>query len=114
MTRNCMVFLTRRELTRSAILWCKNVDSTKWPTVFLRDVKGNPCNFEACLVWIKIFNLFKINNYLSNYLYFITNGSKRFSKTNSTDPRQRVFLRNQIDILLATYAASKWIVVYKY
>ena len=26
-------------------------------------------------------------NYLSNHLHFITNGFKRFSKTNSTDPR---------------------------
>ena len=48
-TRSCTVFLLRRELTRSAILWSQNCDSTKWTTVFLCDVKGKPGNFEACL-----------------------------------------------------------------
>ena len=28
--------------------------------------------------------------HLSNHMHFITNGYKRFSKTNSTDPRQRL------------------------
>ena len=32
---------------------------------------------------------------LSNHMYFTTNGDKRFSKTNSSDPRQRVLL-NQV------------------
>ena len=33
-------------------------------------------------------------NHLSNHMHFITNGYKRFSKTNSTDLRQRVPLNN--------------------
>ena len=36
--------------------------------------------------------------YLSNHMRFITNGYKRFSKTNSTDPRQRVPLKSSRDI----------------
>ena len=31
--------------------------------------------------------------YLSTHMHFITNGCKHFSKTNSTDPRQRVPLK---------------------
>ena len=31
-----------------------------------------------------------ICKYLSNHMHFITDGFKRFSKTNSTDPGQRV------------------------
>ena len=36
-------FTSRRKETRPAILRNQNVDSTKWPTVILRDVKGKPC-----------------------------------------------------------------------
>ena len=39
--RNCVVFLLLCELTRSAIY--------KWPTVLVDEVRGKPCNFEACL-----------------------------------------------------------------
>ena len=39
-------------------------------------------------VWIVIYIL--LQNYLSNHLHFITNHFKRFSKTTSTNPRQRV------------------------
>ena len=38
-------------------------------------------------------------NHLFYHVHFITNGYKRFSKTNSTDPRQRVPL-TQNDITL--------------
>ena len=31
--------------------------------------------------------------HLFNHVHFVTNGYKRFSKTNSTDPRQRVPLK---------------------
>ena len=31
-----------------------------------------------------------LSKHLSNHMHFITNGYKRFLKTNSTDPRQRV------------------------
>ena len=58
----------------------------KWPTVFLRDVKEN-----RAISWhVSVDHYILLLNYLSNHLHFITNGSKCFSKTNSTDPRQRV------------------------
>ena len=47
--QTCTVFLLRCELTWSAILWSQNFDSTKWPTVFLCDVKGKPCKFDSFL-----------------------------------------------------------------
>ena len=34
--------------------------------------------------------------HLSNHMHFITNGYKRFSKTNSTDPWQRVPLKGSV------------------
>ena len=38
--------------------------------------------------------------YLSNHMHFITNGYKRFLKTNSTDPRQqRVPLKSVLKII---------------
>ena len=43
MPRNCTVFLKLRV----------NFYSIKWTTVFVRDVKGKPCNFNI-LVWIII------------------------------------------------------------
>ena len=83
-TQNCMVFLKHRELTQSAILWSHNFDSTKWQTMFLCDVRGKPCNFEACLCADHYILLL---NYLSNQMHFITNDFKCFSKTSSSDPR---------------------------
>ena len=47
--RNCTVFLLLCELTRSAIFGSQQFDSHKWPTVLVDEVKGKPCNFEACL-----------------------------------------------------------------
>ena len=47
--RNCVVFLLLCELTRSAIYGSQKFDSHKWPTVLVDEVKGKPCNFEACL-----------------------------------------------------------------
>ena len=64
----------------------KSYDSHKWPTVLVDEVKGKPRIFEACFCG-------------SLYSTFTTpfypyakkkNGYKRLSKTNSTDPRQRV------------------------
>ena len=54
--------------------------------------------------------------YLSNHMHFITNGFKRFSKTNSSDPRRRVPLkvlyrigREKLYKLLQTaYKPYKW------
>ena len=43
--RGCMVFLMRRELAWSAILWSQNFDSMEWTTVFIRDVGGGLCSF---------------------------------------------------------------------
>ena len=63
MPQNCTVFLVHRELTRSAILWSQNFDSTKWPTVFLRDViKGKPGNYEVSLCR-SLSSTFKISFY---------------------------------------------------
>ena len=47
--RNCEAFLLLCEPTRSAIYGSQNFYSHKWPTVFDDEVKGKPCNFEACL-----------------------------------------------------------------
>ena len=83
--RNCVFFPLLCELTRSAIYGSQKFDSHKWPTVLVDEVKGKPCNFEACLCG-SLYSTFTT----SFYLHFITDGYKRFSKTNSTDPRQRV------------------------
>ena len=84
--RNCEVCLLLRELTRSAIYVSQNFDSHKWLTVVVDEVKGKPCNFEACLCG----SLYSTLQHLFTHVHFITNGYTRFSKTNSTDPRQRV------------------------
>ena len=47
--RNFTVFVLRHEETRSAIYGSQKFDSHKWPTVLVDEVKGKPCNFEACL-----------------------------------------------------------------
>ena len=44
--RNCVVFLSLCELTRSAIYGSQKFDSHKWQTVFVDEVKGKPRNFE--------------------------------------------------------------------
>ena len=76
----------------------KNLTPTKlWPTVLVAAVnsiqfncKRKTTQFRMILVWIIIFYFKKI--YLTMHLK--TNGSKHFSKTNSSDPRQRVPFRN--------------------
>ena len=52
----------------------QSFDFTKWPTMFFCVVKGKPCNFQVILA-------------SSSSLHFCF---KPFSKTNSSDPRQRV------------------------
>ena len=52
----------------------------KWPGVLVDEIKGKPRNFEGYLCG-SIYSTFKIS---------LTNGYKRFSKTNSCDPRQHV------------------------
>ena len=86
--RNCVVFLLLCELTRSAIYGSQKCDSHKWPTVLVDEVKGKPCNFEACLCGL----LYSTLQHLSTHMHFITNGYKLFSKTQG-DPRQRVPLK---------------------
>ena len=54
-TQNCTVFLLRRELTRQAILWSQNFDTTKWPTVFVLKRKRKTVQFRGMFVWIIIF-----------------------------------------------------------
>ena len=44
-----LVFLLRRELTRSAIYGRQKFDSHKWATVLVDEVKRKPRNFEAYL-----------------------------------------------------------------
>ena len=45
--------------------------------------------------------------YLSTHMHFITNGYKRFSKTNSTDPRQRVPLIRTFDAIVRRFISPK-------
>ena len=75
MPQNCVVFLL-----------------PVWPTLFVRKVKRKPCNFEANLCRSLYSTCtYVLLQHLSNLtMHFIINGYKRFSKTNSTDPRQRV------------------------
>ena len=47
--RNCVVFLLLCELKRWTIYGCQKFDSHKWLTVLVDEVKGKPCNFEACM-----------------------------------------------------------------
>ena len=47
--RSCLVFPLLCELTRSAIYGSQKFDSHKWPSMLVDEVKGKPCNFEACL-----------------------------------------------------------------
>ena len=63
----------------------KTVGYFKWPTAFVDEVKGKPCNFEACSCG-PLYSTFTA----SFYPYMFDN--KRC--TNSTDPRQRVALNH--------------------
>ena len=81
--RNCVVFLLLCELTRSAIY-----GSQKYLDRVSRRGKRQTVQFQYLFV-THVFNFLNIF-----YPYaFITNGYKRFSKSNSTDSRQRVPLR---------------------
>ena len=83
---NCVVFLLLWELTRSAIYGTQKFHSHKWPTVLVDEVKGKPCNFEVCLCG-SLYSTFTT----SFYPYaFYNKWLQHFSKTNSTDLRQRV------------------------
>ena len=53
--------------------------------------KRKTTQFPGKCVWIIVF--YFLNIFLT--MYFITNGYKCFSKTNSTDPRQRVLLKSK-------------------
>ena len=77
--QNCVVFLLLCKLTRSAIYGSQKFDSHKWP---------------AC-----VDHYILLLKHLSNHMHFITNGYKRFSKTNSTDPRQRVPLKTLHEVV---------------
>ena len=47
-TRNCVVFLLPRRLTRSVMYGSQIIfDSHKWTTLLVRKVKGKPRDFEA-------------------------------------------------------------------
>ena len=80
MRRNCVVLLLFCELTRSAIikLMADHVS---------RRGKRKPVQFQGRFVWIIAFYFYYI--FPPIFAFFKTNGYKRFSKTNSTDQRQR-------------------------
>ena len=50
-------------------------------------------HFQGIFVWIVVFYL---QHHFSTHMHFTTNGYKRFSKTDTTDPRQRVPFRAKI------------------
>ena len=93
-TRSSVVFLLPPRQTRSASNGSQIVDSHKWPTVLVRNVKEKKKQalsrhncVDHCILLLK---------HLSKHMHLKKkNGYKRFSKTNSTDPRQRVPLRQQ-------------------
>ena len=89
--RHCMVFLLLCELTRLAILWSKKLDSTKWHAVLIHGIRKT-MQFRGIILWMIIFHFLNI----FPTMHFIINGFKRFSKTNSTNPRQRVPLSNSM------------------
>ena len=68
--RDCVVFLLLCELTRSAIYGSQKSDSHKWPSVLVDEVKGKPCNFEACLCG-------SLYSFLTTYMHFNTNAFQR-------------------------------------
>ena len=70
-----------------AIYGSKKFHSHKWPIVLVDEVNRKTVQFRGMFVWIIVFYFYNI--FLTS-MHFIKNGYKRFSKTNSTDPRQRV------------------------
>lgn len=98
MPRNCTVFLKQHELTRKSNLWTHIFDSTKWPTILFRKVKGKPYNFETQLCG-SLYSTYKTSLY-----NFITNGCKHFSQTSLPDRRQRIPLT-----LLASLLHVQWL-----
>ena len=111
-----LVFLLLCELTQSAIYGSQKFDSHKWPTVFVDEVKGKPRSVTCVDHYILLLN------YLSNRMHFITNGYKRFSKTNSTDSRQRVplmaflaiYLKNKLPFAMKFSHVSFIVYIYTY
>ena len=90
--RNCVVFLLLCKLTRSAIYGSQKFDSHKWSTVLVDEVKGKPCNLEACLSG-SLYSTFTSSFYSYMYAFYNNLMVTNFSKTNSTDPRQCVPLK---------------------
>ena len=94
-TRSCTVFLLRRELSRSAI----------YGSQILTPINGRPCQsgkkkttqFRGIFVQITVFYFYNIflTIYILQQMF-----TERFSKTNSTDPRQRVHLTIQYSLSL--------------
>ena len=68
MPRNCVVLLLRT--TRSTIDGSQKIDSHKWPTVLIDEVKGKPRNSsDTCVV-----RYILLLKYLSNHVFY----NKRF------------------------------------
>ena len=76
--QNCVVFLLLCELRWSAIINGRPCQTTRLKEN--RAISRHVC-VDHCILLLQ---------HLSTHMHFITNGYKRFSKTNSTDPRQRV------------------------
>ena len=95
-----------------------------WPLygvkiLFCNSTNGQPCLFttskenRAILRQFCVDHCFLLLNCLSNHIHFVTNGFKRFSKTNSTDPRQRVPLRlNPFTLKMWTHIWIKFHITY--
>ena len=81
--QNCMVVFLLCDLTQLAIYGSQKFDCHKWLTVLVDEVRKT-VQFRGMFVRIYFDNIF-----LRICIFFV-NGYKRFSKTNSTDPRQRV------------------------
>ena len=84
--QNCTVFLLLFEHTQSAIYASQKMDSHKWLTVLVDEVKEN----LAILGHVCVDHCILLLKHLSTHMRFISNGYKCFSKTSSADPRQHV------------------------
>ena len=91
-TRNCMVFILRRELTRSAIYGSQKFDSHKWLTVLVDEVKRKPRNFKA---YFCVDHCILLLQHLSNHIDFITNGYRTLFKDQLDRSKATCSLKNQ-------------------
>ena len=102
--RNCVVFLLLCKLTRSAIYGSQQIDSHK--------INGRPClstrleENRAISRHVCVDHCNLLLQHLSIHMHFVTNGYKRFSKTKSTNPRQRVPLISHTAYIISSLLIS--------